>query len=490
MSRGSSLRNLQKVSVQLKMPERPSSPALLTVIWFVWLRLSQAQIQTDEASESTQEKTEFESFSFSIKEVSEGPAVLNVLKVSLLWENLELVSAAGRPSMPAGLRAKPNMQELQIEYHLIKNSKYLPSIRTAVLALGLKCDVGVWEIVDLDSCHLAPGQQLSVAVAPGDLRWEVSPAAGGAVSAGDYSCWDSRGRLLHTVRLRLGHPPGLLSISCQVPNHMLVRCSWVDLVDTFLPGEYTASFRGQGDWEPCVVDAVRKQCEVHHPAFWQALHTLRVTETNGLGSCTTTNRFALHTLLKPDPPESVSVRQIEGFSTRLMVSWNFPSSWPLEHAFPLLFHIRYRPLGSMFWSELLSTACSEMISDALAGHVHQVQVRAQDEINNDSQWSDWSPVVLVRPWEVPATTQPTEDATEHDVFTFQPNPGSSTAKIHYDDLDNESNLGLVIVLVLFSVVVLVTIFSLIFVVWFRQRRRDHVTMQEVASVVKMKSMPI
>lgn len=34
------------------------------------------------------------SFCFSIKKVSEGPAVLNVLKVSLLWD-LELVSAAG-----------------------------------------------------------------------------------------------------------------------------------------------------------------------------------------------------------------------------------------------------------------------------------------------------------------------------------------------------------------------------------------------------------
>lgn len=56
--------------------------------------------------------------------------------------------------------------------------------------------------------------------------------------------------------------------------------------------------------------------------------------------------------MKPDPPESVSARHIEGFSTRLMVSWNFPSSWPLQHAFPLLFHIRYRPLGSMFWSEV------------------------------------------------------------------------------------------------------------------------------------------
>lgn len=40
-----------------------------------------------------------------------------------------------------------------------------------------------------------------------------------------------------------------------------------------------------------------------------------------------------------------------------------------------------------------------VIFDALAGHVHQVQVRARDEGNNESQWSEWSPLMLVRPWE-------------------------------------------------------------------------------------------
>lgn len=49
--------------------------------------------------------------------------------------------------------------------------------------------------------------------------------------------------------------------------------------------------------------------------------------------------------------------------------------------------------------QLYSTESPEVISDALAGHVHQVQVRAHDEINNESQWSDWSPLLLVRPWE-------------------------------------------------------------------------------------------
>lgn len=40
-----------------------------------------------------------------------------------------------------------------------------------------------------------------------------------------------------------------------------------------------------------------------------------------------------------------------------------------------------------------------VILDALAGHLHQVQVRARDEVNPESQWSEWSPLLHVRPWE-------------------------------------------------------------------------------------------
>lgn len=57
--------------------------------------------------------------------------------------------------------------------------------------------------------------------------------------------------------------------------------------------------RGLGhEWRPCVVDIARKHCDVDHPAFWQTIHTLRVTETNGLGSKTTLVRLKLHDLCK------------------------------------------------------------------------------------------------------------------------------------------------------------------------------------------------
>ncbi|KAM9841905.1 interleukin-11 receptor subunit alpha [Aulostomus maculatus] len=312
---------------------------------------------------------------------------------------------------------------------------------------------------------------------------------------GNYSCYDNQGLLLHSVKLRLGHPPGLLSISCRVPNHTLVRCSWAESVKTFLPAKYNASFRGNGqEWTPCLVDVADKHCDVHHPAFWQTIHTLRITETNGLGSETTYARFKLHELLKPDPPESVMAKEVEGYPKRLIISWNFPSSWTQRDGFPLVFQIRYRPHGSMHWSEIYSEESPVEIFDALAGHLHQVQVRAMDEVNSESQWSDWSPLLFVQPWEEYTTIDPElqpEDTYSDYFFPFNTKPETSTAKSHNPVDEDNGNLGLVILLVLFSVVILTTVLSLIFVVWVRQRRRDHVTnKQELTSMVKMKSMPI
>ncbi|XP_019729617.1 interleukin-11 receptor subunit alpha isoform X1 [Hippocampus comes] len=308
---------------------------------------------------------------------------------------------------------------------------------------------------------------------------------------GNYSCYDNHGLLLHSIKLRLGYPPGLLSISCQVPNHTLVRCSWKESVKTFLPVEYNASLRGNGKaWQPCLVDAAHKYCDVEHPSFWQTIHTLNVTATNALGSESTAARIKLDKLLKPDPPESVLVNEVEGFPNRLNISWNFPSSWALRDAFPLVFHIRYRPHGSQYWSEVYPEESPVVIFDALAGHPHQVQVRARDELDAESQWSDWSPLRYGRPWEDPATSEPPEDHFPDYVFPFNTKPETSTSKSLKPVLQDDGNLGLVILLVLFAVVIIATVLSLFFVVWVKQRRREHVTKQELTSMVKMKSMPI
>ncbi|XP_037340734.1 interleukin-11 receptor subunit alpha isoform X2 [Pungitius pungitius] len=308
---------------------------------------------------------------------------------------------------------------------------------------------------------------------------------------GNYSCHDSRGLLLHSVRLRLGYPPGKLNVSCRVPNHTHVRCSWTEQVRTFLPAEYTASFRGRHDLQPCVLNVARKHCDVNNLSFWQTMHTLNLTETNALGSETTLHSVKLINQLQPNPPESLVVEPLEGHPRRLLVSWDYPVSWPLDDAFLLIFHIRYRPQGSVYWSEVFTSDSHVVITDALAGHLHQVQIQARDEFNSDTKWSEWSPLLLVRPWEVSSTTEPPEETFTDYLFPFGTKPETSTAKSHNSvHPEDEGSLGLVILLVMLTVVILTIILSLIFVVWVRQRRHDHVTKQELNSMVKMKSVPI
>ncbi|XP_056147160.1 interleukin-11 receptor subunit alpha [Lampris incognitus] len=313
---------------------------------------------------------------------------------------------------------------------------------------------------------------------------------------GNYSCHDNDGVLLHTTRLVLGYPPGLLSVSCRVPSHTLVRCSWVESVKTFLPSQYHAFYRGiHQEWMPCVIGPALRSCDITSPSFWQAYHLLNITAANPLGSTPTVKQIRLHELLKPDPPESVLIEEVEGSPTRLVVNWNNPSSWPIQLAFPLKYEVRYRPLGSGHWSQLETSENSVLIVDALAGYLHQVQVRAQDGVNSDSKWSDWTPLLLAMPWRAFTSPEPTAEPFPGELFPENDFPvdtksETSTTKSQNDTKGEDGNLGLVILLVLFSVVILTIIVSLILTMWVRQKRRDHVTKQELTSMVKMKSLPV
>ncbi|XP_036070341.1 interleukin-11 receptor subunit alpha isoform X2 [Oryzias melastigma] len=308
---------------------------------------------------------------------------------------------------------------------------------------------------------------------------------------GNYSCHSDEGSHLHSISLMLGHPPEQLNVICRMPNHSYIHCSWVESVNTLLPAKYNASFRGSHeDWKPCVVDASQKHCEVILPAFWQVYHILAVTQTNALGSHTTLDRIKLDKLLKPDPPELLRVEQLEGFPRRLNVSWSYPSSWARLDAYPLHFQINYRPQGSKYWSQAVIWDTSVVLYDALEGYVHEVQVRAQDQVNSDSQWSEWTNLILAKPWE--AESKEDEDSEEMEVTENYDIVSSYTEfePSHNFEPQDDGDLGLMILLICFSVLILTTVLSLILVMWMRRRRRNHDTKQGPSSMVKMKSMPI
>ncbi|XP_030623117.1 interleukin-11 receptor subunit alpha isoform X2 [Chanos chanos] len=311
---------------------------------------------------------------------------------------------------------------------------------------------------------------------------------------GNYTCHDHRGALLQTIKLRLGNLPGFLNVSCHVPNHYKIFCSWKQTVNTNLPTKYISSYStSKGvNAEPCVQEQLGvNECTITDHYFWDFKHLVNITEINPLGSESTIIRVNIHKLLKPDPPEAVTPEEVEGQPSYLLVHWRAPASWPdMSEAFPLTFSLRYRPVGSNYWSTLQTEEnTSMMITDALAGHMHHIQVRAQDALINYSQWSEWSHVVQAQPWSEPLanTEEPTEEPSDDTVFI----PSiMATDKLPDPSADDSGSLGLLIFLGLFAGVITATVFTILILLRVRQQRRNSATKQELASMVKMKSLPI
>ncbi|XP_067254426.1 interleukin-11 receptor subunit alpha isoform X3 [Chanodichthys erythropterus] len=289
--------------------------------------------------------------------------------------------------------------------------------------------------------------------------------------------------------------PHFVSVSCHMPNHMKIYCSWVQTKTTDLPTMYRTSYSVKGKFEPCEQEHIgMNECTITNPPFWSSSKILvNITEINPLGSNSTIIQIDTHELLKPDPPEDVQVLYVEGQPTQLLVKWNWPSSWAAEimHAFPLTFLLRYRPIGSNYWSMLETENTSLKIMDALVGHLHQIQIRAQDALINHSQWSEWSHVVDARPW---IGQKPWEEPTESVICCFPsfdtPFPVRTTDKSPDSSLHPNGSLGLLVLLGLFAAVMVAVLLTIIVLLWVRQRKQDNVKKQELTSMVKMKSIPI
>uniref|UniRef100_A0A672RRK0 Uncharacterized LOC107554229 n=1 Tax=Sinocyclocheilus grahami TaxID=75366 RepID=A0A672RRK0_SINGR len=219
---------------------------------------------------------------------------------------------------------------------------------------------------------------------------------------GNYSCYGERGTLLQSIKLRLGHPPHFVRVSCRVPNHMKIYCSWVQTKTTHLPTLYRTSYR-------CGLISILKNVSWMHLLIFPQLET----------------------------EENTSLK----------------------------------------------------IMDALVGSLHQIQIRAQDALINHSQWSEWSHVVEAQPWIEP-WKEPTEEPVDFSFPFFNSFPVRTTDKSPDSSLHQTGSLGLLILLGLFAAVMVAMLLTIITLLWVRQRRQDNVKKQELASMVKMKSIPI
>ncbi|KAH0627760.1 hypothetical protein JD844_008050 [Phrynosoma platyrhinos] len=203
-------------------------------------------------------------------------------------------------------------------------------------------------------------------------------------SEGLYSCHDASGLLLSSMTLRLGRVPGLPSISCRASNYENFSCFWASSVETFLPTKYITTYRKKqqsgNESSPtsnvglCIQDPAHPlSCTVTKSGFWSS-YRMNVTEVNPLGSSFRLLDVTMHAIIKPDPPEGLRVEPVPSSPRRLRVSWEYPSSWPKKPHFELQFRLQYRPIIYSSWSVVETANVSEVITDAVMGLVHVVQV--------------------------------------------------------------------------------------------------------------------
>ncbi|XP_071988788.1 interleukin-11 receptor subunit alpha-like isoform X2 [Engystomops pustulosus] len=306
----------------------------------------------------------------------------------------------------------------------------------------------------------------------------------GASTTGNYSCYDHSGALLQTLLLRVGYAPGIPSVTCRAADYHNFSCYWNSSVETLLPTRYIASYRvDRNSPEICLQDDRRPNvCSVLNSKLWTS-YQMNITEENPLGSSFRILDFNVQSIVKPDPPEFLSAEPIPYAPRRLRVSWAYPSTWPQEPHFQLKFRLQYRPVFDMMWSTVETANLTDIITDALMGMEHIVQVSARDFLDAGN-WSEWSVEVRATPWtsmEIPESVFEVSNKTT----TEEPEPQVK------EPIDPMEKVAITIALGVFAFVVLVVFLAIGALIWVRVGRtvKDGGIKTNFLTAINMKALP-
>ncbi|XP_029437355.1 interleukin-11 receptor subunit alpha isoform X2 [Rhinatrema bivittatum] len=309
-------------------------------------------------------------------------------------------------------------------------------------------------------------------------------------AVGNYSCHDDSGRLLSAVFLRLGHRPGKPSVSCRVSNYENFSCSWTSSLETFLPTRYTASYRDKHfNTRPCLQDPAQPNvCSVVKEGFWSS-YRLNVTEENPLGSNFRLLDVLMQAMVKPDPPESLLVEPVPFYPRRLQVSWDYPVTWPRESPLQLKFRLQYRTVLHGSWTVVETENLSVLITDALSGTEHVVQVSAKDYFDAGN-WSDWSVEGRATPWKSP-TAEASDETTAAELESSNEGPSQVPHTEPFDRSDPLEKVAILASMGTFAFIVLTVALIITILIWVRVRRKGKEQMKNhnFISGVHMKALP-
>ncbi|NWH71720.1 IL27B protein, partial [Piaya cayana] len=182
----------------------------------------------------------------------------------------------------------------------------------------------------------------------------------------------------------------------------VVNCSWDLVPEPLLDTSFVVTYRHgvAGDTEPgeCVHTGPRSCSFGNVQMFSLTPYVVNVTAVNPLGAASGHQLFLLENIIKPDPPEDLQVSPIPGETTKLLLEWHPPASWPFPEYFPLKYHIRYSWEGSSITETVGPFEQTSLtLTGVQPGTRHHVQVAAKD-ITDSGEFSAWSPVALGTPW--------------------------------------------------------------------------------------------
>ncbi|XP_012790655.1 interleukin-27 subunit beta [Sorex araneus] len=153
---------------------------------------------------------------------------------------------------------------------------------------------------------------------------------------------------------------------------------------------YRLGVAAQGESRPCLHPSPEsRHCTIPEVLLFSMLpYVLNVTAIHPTGVSSTFLPFVPEHVIKPDPPESVTLSPLPG--QRLGVQWKPPGSWPFPEIFSLKYRIRYKRHGAAHFRQVGPTEATSFVLRAVRPHSRYcVQVSAQ-ELTGSGQPSDWS----------------------------------------------------------------------------------------------------
>ncbi|XP_061322637.1 interleukin-27 subunit beta isoform X2 [Pezoporus flaviventris] len=201
-------------------------------------------------------------------------------------------------------------------------------------------------------------------------------------------------------------PPAPPALQCWAISYpQAVNCSWALAPEPLLDTDFVATYRhgtgGDTEVGECIPTGPRSCSFGNVQVFSLIPYVVNVTAVNALGAASSILPFLLESIIKPDPPEALRVSPIPGETTKLLLEWSPPGSWPFPEYFPLRYRIRYaQEDGSVTAMVGPYEQTSLTLSGLRPGALLHVQVAAKD-FTDSGELSAWSAPAAGMPWMEP-----------------------------------------------------------------------------------------